>query len=115
MPNIQAVCTACGSPVHLEPDGVLMFTWNGSVLDGTYLFFCGACEQVVVRPVHRQGLSLLAVAGVRDHGCATVRDGARRGGLSRPLAPDDVNEFRHLLARDDWFAKLLNGTYGASA
>jgi hypothetical protein len=112
MPIIQAVCRDCGARVDLEPDGVLMFTTNGSARDGTYLYYCDACERVAARPVNSRDLSLLAIAGVRDHGSAA---GAAGSAGIRPFAPDDVSEFRRLLASADWFAKLRNGTYGACA
>lgn len=115
MSTIQARCSSCGSAVRLEPAALLLFTADGTTT-GTYLFFCDGCEQVTAKPARPSDIVLLAAAGVRDHSLGPVGQPTIQSlGIGRPFTPDDVIDFRRLLAGDSWLPRLLAGAYGSCA
>ena len=118
MTRIRANCPGCGEVDLTPPDVTLRITRaaDGLVGDGsTYRFLCPDCFELVTKPADSRIAQLLSTGGVPieesgdlDHFLETLRPPHPEQPAEGPqLTVDDLLDLHELLARDDWFERLL--------
>lgn len=102
-PTVLASCPDCGD-VSLAIDDVTLRICAEDY-EATFCFRCPECGKATTKPADDRIVERLASAGARTdlwhrpQERHPIDDDA-------PLTPDHVDEFRRLLATDDWFERL---------
>ena len=104
--RIRANCEDCGD-VELTIGDVEVRVCNTDH-SGTYQFVCPLCDNDVVKPAEPRVVDLLVASGVRLSTWEIPAE-ALETKHGRPFSHDDLIDFHHRLATDDWFAELAEG------
>ena len=103
MTTIKATCPRCGEITLTPPDIDLRVDASGAQ-GSSYAFACPSCDGYVRKPADERIVRLLISGGVEvlepEPEVETRADGPA-------LTYDDLLDFHHLLAGDDWFDDLL--------
>jgi hypothetical protein len=94
MTTIRTTCRRCGD-VELTPEDLSLELVPSSG-EGTYRFDCPVCGVTRRRPASHRVVSILLATGV-------VYDVVDEG---FPITEDEIEEFRRLIDRDDWYSHL---------
>jgi hypothetical protein len=104
--RIRANCEDCGDvELTIGDVEVQVCTTDNS---GTYRFNCPVCDSDVVKPAEPRVVDLLVASGVKLSTWDIPAE-ALEVKQGRPFSHDDLIDFHHRLAGDDWFAELVDG------
>ena len=115
MATIKARCPSCGVVRLQAPE--LSVLVDSDALRGAYRFECPECTEAVVYETTPAICALLVSVGVQEEPMGADVVPLRmlqtapldpRHSEAAPFAPSDVEDFRRLLERDDWFVQLLS-------
>ncbi len=114
MTRIRANCPDCGD-VELTPDEMLIQVAHDDadlVGDGSrYRFTCPDCAGTVTKPADDRIVQLLITGGVAlevaDPAADPRPEHPEHPPAGAPLTADDLLDLHLLLARDDWFNRLI--------
>lgn len=104
--RIRANCEDCGDVELTVGDvEVSVCTTDNS---GTYRFNCPLCDNDVIKAAEPRVVDLLVASGVRLSTWDIPAE-VLETKVGAPLSHDDLIDFHHRLASDDWFAELVEG------
>ncbi len=111
--RIRASCADCGDVELCVSDVEVRVCTDDNA--GSYVFRCPSCNMAVVKDAEPRVVDLLLASGVSLTTWtvpAEVHE-TRRGGPA--FTHDDLLDFHHELAQDDWFGRLAEGVADGSA
>jgi hypothetical protein len=105
VPTIRATCGDCGDVELTTADVRVRVCLEDN--SGSYLFKCPTCHMSVVKPAEPRIVDLLVASGVE---LSTWQLPAEiyEPRVGAPLNHDDLLDFHHLLATEDWFDRLTS-------
>ena len=103
--RIRASCADCGD-VELRVDDVQVRICADDNA-GSYVFRCPGCDMAVVKEAEPRVVDLLLASGVSLTTWSLPAELAERTSSEPAFTHDDLLDFHHELASDDWFERFF--------
>lgn len=108
--RIRASCADCGDVELRVRDVELRVCADDNA--GSYVFRCPRCDMATVKDAEPRVVDLLLASGVSMTMWTVPLELSEARSDAPPFSHDDLLDFHHELARDDWFERLTGTTGG---